>query len=175
MYFCTLENSMTTEVLWHYGFFLLVVVGVLFYIKNYATEYFKLKQQELKLLAANTRPPKNEQAHERMLLFLERIKPAYLVAKFDTSLAPSQYAYLVQKSIQQEFEYNVAQQLYISPEVWSKISNAKNWVITLVNNSLEELEASDSLPTFKTKLIMKAMEDHDKIAEAILALQNEII
>jgi len=163
---------MNVDELWRYAFILILVLGILLYIKKYADMFLSLKRKEIELLANQVKPARNTEAHERMLLFLERIKPSFLVTKFGKDLAVGEYIYRVEQDIQKEYEYNVSQQLYIQPEVWSKIMNAKNDVIRMLHETQEKEKIN--LQTFKTQFIMKAMAEDNKIADAIIALQKEI-
>ena len=71
--------------------------------------------------------PTRLQAYERMVLFLERIKPSKLlirVAPIDSN--KDNYEALLVQSIEQEFEHNLSQQIYISEKCWNIINAAKN-------------------------------------------------
>jgi predicted RNA-binding protein YlxR (DUF448 family) len=74
--------------------------------------------------------PLKLQAYERMALFLERINPAKLLLRVvpfsDDKFEYEQY--LIQQ-IEQEFEHNLTQQIYISEECWTVITTAKNTII----------------------------------------------
>lgn len=85
--------------------------------------------------------PLRLQAYERFVLFLERIHPANLVMRLNTpdSSAGQMQSALV-KTIREEFEYNLSQQLYVSGHAWELIKNAKEETIALVNH------ASSGLP-----------------------------
>lgn len=165
---------MNFEYLLPYAFTLVIVVGVLLVFRKYADLYLDLKQKELALLARGQKSEKNTNAYERMLLFLERIKPAQLVTKFDKDLAPHEFVFLVEKNIQQEFDFNASQQAHISPEVWGRVLVAKDDVINSAKQVLAELSADEDLQDFKAKFLMKAMEGDNKIVEAVNALQNEL-
>ena len=67
------------------------------------------------------------QAYERMALFLERITLNNLVVR----VAPkgknkSDYENLLIKQIENEFEHNLSQQIYMSDSCWNIIKTAKN-------------------------------------------------
>ena len=93
---------------------LLVVIPVLVLFRQFAFRMIELKEKELKLLSVKSGGENKLQAYERMTLFLERIKPANLVAKFDRDLKPHEFIFLVEKSVSEEFDYNSSMQLYIS-------------------------------------------------------------
>jgi len=59
------------------------------------------------------------QAYERMTLFLERINPSQLLVRITPiSEDKKDYQNFVIAQIEQEYEHNLAQQIYISDECW---------------------------------------------------------
>ncbi len=79
--------------------------------------------------------PLRLQAYERMALFLERINPTHLLLRVHPlNEDKEQYQQLLIANIDQEFEHNLAQQIYISEECWNVIKSAKNTTITIIRN-----------------------------------------
>lgn len=90
--------------------------------------------------------PKNEglkiilplrlQAYERFVLFLERIHPSNLIMRLNSpDLSAYQLQSLLVRTIREEFEYNLSQQLYISNQAWELIKNAKEETISMINQA----------------------------------------
>lgn len=78
--------------------------------------------------------PLRLQAYERIILFLERISPANLVMRVNKpEMNALQLQSALVKSIREEYEYNLSQQLYISPKAWEMVKNAKEETIRLIN------------------------------------------
>ena len=76
------------------------------------------------------------QAYERMALFLERINPTKLLVRVSPhSSDKNDYENLLIKSIENEFDHNLSQQIYISDECWNIIKAAKNATIQLIRKS----------------------------------------
>ena len=89
---------------------------------------------ELQKLAAQNVTPAKLRAFERMVIFLERIAPESMLTKMtlnDINALQLQKALLQQ--IRQEWEHNLAQQLYINNDTWVLLSNAKESTIQLIN------------------------------------------
>ncbi len=85
--------------------------------------------------------PLRLQAYERFVLFLERIHPSNLLLRVNSpDITALQLQSLLVRTIREEFEYNLSQQLYISGNSWELIKNAKEDTIALVN------QATSSLP-----------------------------
>ena len=70
-------------------------------------------------------------AYERIILFIERIKPD----SFIPSLPYQEYQLLLINEIRKEFEYNLSQQLYLSENAWEVTVNFKDNIITLINSA----------------------------------------
>lgn len=103
--------------------------------------------------------PLKLQAYERMVLFLERISPGKLL----TRMAPvgedkKSYETLLIHTIDQEFEHNLTQQVYISDESWNAVKAAKNATIGIIRKATlkEEVDSADKMrEVILTELIEK--------------------
>jgi hypothetical protein len=69
-------------------------------------------------------------AYERMTLFMERINPSQLMVRIVLSENKTTIKFC--NSIEQEFEHNLSQQIYISEKCWSIIVTAKNATIQMM-------------------------------------------
>ncbi len=86
-------------------------------------------------LQVNTMPLRL-QAYERMVLFLERITPSKLLIRVKpTSDNENDYESFLVSNIEQEFEHNLSQQIYMSDECWNIIVAAKNATIQLIRKA----------------------------------------
>jgi hypothetical protein len=120
--------------------------------------------------------PLRLQACERLILLLERITPARAVNR---ALQPEMTTYELQmtllRNIREEYEHNVAQQLYISPSCWSLIRTAKEEIIRLVNLSASETDNGSAAGEMaKNLLIYWSQLDQDPVQLAITQLKKEI-
>ena len=141
-----------------YTFPSLITGGVAYYLFD---TYFKDQQNTRRwLLQKDNRKetlPLRLQAYERMTLFLERINPLQLLVRITPiSEDKNEYANYVIAQMEQEFEHNLTQQIYISEECWSIIITAKNATIQMIRmakinekvfdaNELRELILGDLL------------------------------
>ena len=104
---------------------------VAYYMFN---SYIKSQNSERKLeiLAAKRKDslPIKLQAYERLLLFCERINPVKMLLRIQPlSTETNEYLQLLIANIEQEFEHNLVQQIYISDDSWTAIYAAKSAVI----------------------------------------------
>jgi len=84
--------------------------------------------------------PLRLQAYERFVLFMERIHPSNLVLRLNSpDLTALQLQSLLVRTIREEFEYNLSQQLYISGSSWELVKNAKEETISMINQASTKL------------------------------------
>lgn len=106
---------------------LIVFLTVWFLFKEYNKNDYSVKLHELKRKTSETILPIRLQAYERMALFGERINLPKLLFRIRTeSMTASDLSMALMVAIDQEFEHNVSQQIYFSPELWQIILMAKN-------------------------------------------------
>jgi hypothetical protein len=120
--------------------------------------------------------PLRLQAYERVILFLERISPESLVMRVNTpGLNARQLQAELLSSIRAEFEHNLSQQLYISPEGWEMVKNARGMTIKLINLAGDQVNAIGPASNLSAKILDMIMAA-DKIptGEAIEYLKKEV-
>lgn len=118
--------------------------------------------------------PLRLQAYERMVLFLERITPSKLLVRVaPTSSDEDTYESLLVATIEQEFEHNLSQQIYVSEECWNIIVAAKNATIQLIRKAglLEKTGTADKL---REVILTEMMEKRAPSDAAISFIKNEI-
>ena len=156
-----------------YAFALLLALPFLIYMRQFVYTSIKLKKQQINLMTVKGQSEQRIHAYERITLFLERLKPANLVSKFDESLATHEYLFLLEKTINEEFEYNASQQLYLTKNSWNKVVNCKNNILHLLHKTYENLSNESTLQDFKTVFLMNYMNEQDYISASIEDLRKE--
>ncbi|MBT8316110.1 MAG: hypothetical protein HKP59_00635 [Lutibacter sp.] len=113
-------------------------IAYLFFLSHTQSEEKKIKLTLSRENKKNILPIKL-QAYERMTLYLERINPSKLLIRV-TSINNDKQAYTLSliNTIEQEFEHNLTQQIYISEKCWSVIIASKNATIQLIKKTSEE-------------------------------------
>lgn len=85
------------------------------------------------------------QAYERITLLAERIALQNLLSRHtNAGLSFRQMQMTLIDSIKQEYEYNMSQQIYVSPEVWRAVNNLKEQNIYIINQLAATLPANAS-------------------------------
>jgi hypothetical protein len=114
----------------------MVFVGLVAYfiIKQYL-EYEGSKQRiEIELSRQEIVYPARMQAYERIILFLERSTPESLIRRV---LKGGMSARLFQSdlisAVRSEFDHNLSQQVYMSPEAWSMVKTATEETLRMIS------------------------------------------
>ncbi|TDU40390.1 hypothetical protein BXY82_2437 [Gelidibacter sediminis] len=118
--------------------------------------------------------PLRLQAYERMAIFLERITPSKLIVRVTpTSSNKDSYENLLIANIEQEFEHNLAQQIYISDDCWNIISAAKNATIQLIRKASLS-EKTDTATKLREVVLTEMMEKRAPSDAALAYIKQEV-
>ena len=112
------------------------------------------------------------QAYERMLLFCERINPVKMLVRIKPIDESSNgYLQLLLKSIEQEFEHNLVQQVYITDECWNLIITSKTAVINKLKTIANE---SDNAQELREKTMIAYQNVNPPTDTAITFIKSEV-
>lgn len=169
---------MNTDKILELAFYTLpaIVTGAVAY--NLFNSYFKDQQNTRRWLVQKENQklslPIKLQAYERLTLYLERIHPSKLLIR----VAPLNddkinYSNLLIQNIEQEFEHNLAQQIYISDETWRMILTAKNTIIQTIRKTAvnETIYSSDKL---REAILTDLLESESPSTVALSYLKSEV-
>lgn len=118
--------------------------------------------------------PLRLQAYERMVIFLERITPSKLLIRITPNSSDRDgYENLLIASIEQEFEHNLSQQIYVSDECWNIISAAKNATIQLIRKA-SLLEKTDTANKLREVVLTEMMEKRAPSDAALSYIKQEV-
>jgi hypothetical protein len=83
---------------------------------------------------ATAAQPLQLQAYERLMLLVDRIALPNVISRSNQGgLSAREMQALLTQLIRQEFEYNVTQQIYVSPESWEAVRNLKDQNLLIIN------------------------------------------
>ena len=157
-----------------------VAMGGIFYLL--AKRYFENQQkQQLLQMKLDERQetlrvvtPIRLQAYERMALFLERISPNSLVLRcYQPGMDLRLLQGVMTKNIRDEWEHNLSQQVYLTADLWTRIREAKDEMINLVNSAAVSLTDTTD-PTRLAASIFASAADRSPVDEALTAMHNEL-
>lgn len=119
--------------------------------------------------------PLRLQAYERMVLFLERINLSKIVIRVaPISQDKKDYANLIIQHIDQEFEHNISQQIYISEETWNVILTAKNTTIQMIRKTSMSPEVTDA-NKLREMILNELLDKQSPSQMAIDILKKEVM
>jgi hypothetical protein len=80
--------------------------------------------------------------------------------------------YLLIKNIKDEFDYNISQQIYVSPEIWNAIRNLKENNLLIINRVGLSVPSMASGATLNRAILEYLMQDqkanlHEVVSEAL--------
>jgi len=146
--------------------------------------YFRIKRKQL-LVPSSTQSPDEYkriylttklQACERLILFLERISPPNLILRVHTSEMTSiQLQTALIRTIREEFEYNLSQQLYVSVRTWELISHAKEETIRLIHAAASNMTAGCTSRELASEILQLSLDQQSSpISIAIESIREEV-
>ena len=147
-------------------------------VKRYFDNQQKERLLQMKLDERNETlkvvTPIRLQAYERMALFLERISPNSLVLRcYQPGMDLRLLQGVMTKNIRDEWEHNLSQQVYLSPNLWAQIREAKDEMINLVNSAAVSLPDTTD-PTRLAAAIFASAADHSPVESALTSMHNEL-
>ncbi|MEE9439135.1 MAG: hypothetical protein V3V14_09060 [Saprospiraceae bacterium] len=155
----------------------LIVFGTVYFImtkfldQQYGLETLKFKQNHVGAML-----PMKLQAYERMAVLCERISLDNLSYRLSVSnMDAKSLGNAMMIAIQQEYEHNLGQQIYISKNLWEIITTAKNQTQNIVSSAMADPKVGSS----PAALVQKAMELQNEmggspIKMAKIAIKKEI-
>jgi hypothetical protein len=153
----------------------IVFLTVYHLMRDFFRAQIRMREMELKSKGWGDTLPLKIQAYERLSLFLERIRLATLMNRLDQGghTVKSLRATLL-IGIQQEFDHNVSQRLYVSESLWKIIGLARIEVATLINEMAADLP-EEGVADYKKRMMAKLEElGNDPVEVALLAIKKEI-
>lgn len=149
------------------------LVAYYFFLNHIKSEEKKMK---LSLLRENQKQslPIRLQAYERMTLFLERINPSKLVLRITSvNNDVDAYSQSLINTVEQEFEHNLAQQIYISDKCWSVITAAKNATILIIKKTAEE-ENVNNAQELREAIVKRILNSSAPSTTALAFIKDEV-
>lgn len=105
--------------------------------------------------------PLQLQAYERLVILAERIGLRNLIGRVPSDKLPVlHFQAILVDNIKTEFEYNVSQQIYVSPQAWDALLNLKEQNIFLINQ-LGSFLAPDAPAIELTKAIAEYLSTNE--------------
>ncbi|HEY0031145.1 MAG TPA: hypothetical protein VGC65_10335 [Bacteroidia bacterium] len=122
-------------------------------VKNFLDHESRKRVVDLKLANQTVLTPIRLQAYERVILFLERINPTSMVMRLNKTGSAANFQQELLKTIRNEFEHNLSQQIYMSNKSWEALVRSKEETIKLVNVASTRVSADSTAMEFAQAVI----------------------
>jgi hypothetical protein len=154
----------------------LVIYGMYIITVSFLKKEWNQRNLELKTKNSEVILPVRLQAGERLCLLLERITPNNLIRRINQGgLSATELHMQLIAEVREEFNHNLAQQIYFSDETWESIRNGVEQVITLINRAYQDLNKDAVGLDLAKRIFQLAMEQqHDTLAQARKNVKSEI-
>ncbi len=152
-----------------------LIVGFIAYkfFENYLKDQARHRQYLLKRESAGAIIPYRIQALERLTLLMERINPQQLLLRVKPENEDiAQYVQILVGIIEQEYEHNVAQQIYVSDQSWSAIKTSKNAIINLIRSTANQ-EGVNSANQLREQIFLSLEKQESPSVVGIQFLKKE--
>lgn len=122
-----------------------VLLTTIYFLRRETSQEVRSMQIELKKQRQEFFLPSRVEAYQRAILLMERIHPNSLVMRLHNPGLPAkalQADFL--KAIREEYDHNVAQQMFVSPQGWQMVKNSKEETIKIINIAGNQMQATST-------------------------------
>ena len=162
-----IKNKVMTGIL-STSTWILIIVGIVLFGGVWIFGKKSRKKQSSDV--SETVAPLMIQAFERLVLYLERIRYSVLVKRvFMPGMSRGDLQFALIQNVQDEFEHNLAQRLYVSEEVWMMIVLTKDDVLKSINEAFAANPDADAA----TMAQMIASMSNSMIDKAVITIKKD--
>lgn len=130
-----------------------VLLTTIYFLRRETGKEYRVAQIELKRERQQFFLPNRVEAYQRAILLLERIHPNSLVMRHHNPGLPAMAMQAkLMESIREEFEHNIAQQLFISPEAWELVKKSKEETLKVINLAGQQMEPTATAMDLAAKI-----------------------
>jgi hypothetical protein len=137
-----------------------VLGGILAYVLWLQRKQAKQGIPAVKLGESASTTPLKLQAYERLILLADRISLPNLISRLNQpGLNLREMQTILLQTIRQEFDHNITQRIYVSPEAWDAIRNLKDQNMLIINQVASYLPESASGQDLNKSLLEMVMQN----------------
>jgi hypothetical protein len=153
-----------------------VAAANLFMVKKYLKRPFDSIKEPIQHESNQDVKRLTLQACERLTLMLERITPSQAVLReSNQGMTAGQLQQQLLRSVREEYNHNISQQLYVSEDTWNKVAAAREAINRIINEEAAKMEAKAPAADYAAGLFAAFSQmNPDYMAAARKALKNEI-
>lgn len=155
-----------------------LVVGIIswFFLDRAYKNEENRRNLELRLKNQALFTPLRLQAYERLALLLERMSPPNLMQRTSQpGISSKDFKQILINEINNEFNHNLSQQIYVSHQVWVLIRAVKEQVVNLINICHAKLpEDARGIDLSKAIFAVMIEQDENPVQKALDFLNKEV-
>jgi hypothetical protein len=122
-----------------------VLYTAYFFLGKQSEKEIRHLQIELKRSRQEFFLPMRVDAYQRAILLMERIHPGSLVMRLHNPAHPAKRLQTdILQAIREEYDHNVSQQLFISPQAWTMLRNSKEETIKIINIAGNQMQPTST-------------------------------
>jgi hypothetical protein len=119
---------------------MVVFLVVYFLLKSFFDEENQKRSLEIKMEKVKMITPIKLQAYERLVILMERMTPNNLIFRVSQpGISASQLKIDLIQDINNEYNHNVSQQIYVSHQAWQMVRIVKEETINIINTAYSGL------------------------------------
>ncbi len=141
---------------------LIVFLTAYFLLKTLLDSEQLRRKHELNVSNQKITTPLRLKAYERLVLYLERISPNSILPRcLKVEMDAVQLQKVLIRTIREEFEHNLSQQVYLSSKAWNASVSAKENMTKMVNMIAAKVQAEGKEKTGAefAKVMLEAVMD----------------
>lgn len=153
-----------------------VLMTAIYFIRRESEKELRNSQLELKKERQTFFLPNRVDAYQRIILLMERIHPNSLVMRHNNPGLPAAAMQMkLLESIRSEYEHNIAQQMFISPQAWEVVRKAKDETVKIINLAGQQMGPTSNGMDLSSKIFEIVAEVGTLPTEiAVTALKEEV-
>ena len=157
----------------------LVLYAMYLVVRSFLNKEYDRMKIDARLASQKQTLPLKIQALERMAIFLERITPSSLLLRVSQGgMTAKELQIMAVNEVREEFEHNLAQQVFISEELWETVKSAKENVISILNAAMDEVKEDDpsvELAKKVAEIVMHQQQSPTDYALSMLRKESKAI
>jgi hypothetical protein len=153
-----------------------VLMTTIYFIRRETAKEYRNMNVDLKKQRQEFFLPLRVDAYQRAILLMERIHPNSLVMRhYNPGLPALALQTALLESIRQEYEHNIAQQMYISPAAWELVKKSKEETVKIINLAGQQMPSTGLGLDLSSKIFEIVAEVGTLPSEiAVEALKREV-
>lgn len=152
-----------------------VLITAIYFMRRESEKEIRNVQLELKRERQKFFLPNRVEAYQRAILLMERVHPNSLVMRNNNPGLPAA-AMQVQllEAIRNEYEHNIAQQMFISLPTWDMVRKSKDETVKIINMAGQQMTPTSTGMDLSSKIFELVAEVGELPTEiAVRALKEE--